>query len=187
VDRLKILLPRAIALPWFLLVLLLAGVVYEGCELYRAERYGRLLAAPERIEVDDDTPPPLIFAKAETLDRAGDRTEAQRLYGSILHKGDDRLRERVRYNLGTLYLREAAQIWNARGVLEYARVNTLAALARDNLREAVRLNPDNWDARFNLEYAHRITPPPKEREKADWHGSKSSVFATLPSLPGGAP
>jgi mxaK protein len=72
-------------------------------------------------------------------------------------------------------------------VLEHARVDTLVELAKESYRAALRLNPDNWDARYNLEYAFRITPPPKERAKSDFQGSKSSVFATMPSLPGGGP
>lgn len=169
-----------------LLVVLAAGAWYEGWALYRAERLNRRLADPAGIAVADDTAPELVFAKAAVLANS-DRQESLRLYSTLLQRGDAALRERVRYNLGTLYLQEAAQLWNARGVLEYVRVNTLVAEAKEHLREALRLNPENWDARFNLEYACRITPPPKEKPKADFQGSKSSVFATLPSIPGGGP
>jgi mxaK protein len=169
------------------LILVLVGLAEQAYEFYRTIHDNRLLADPERIEIYEDTHPILVFAKAQALERAGDRQAAQRLYHDLRHRGDDRFRADVHYNLGTIYLREAAKIWNAVGVLEYARVNTLVSLAKENLRESLRLNPDQWDARFNLEYAHRITPPPKVRDKADWHGSKPSVFATLPTLPGGAP
>lgn len=172
---------------WLALALLLSGAVYEGFLLYRIAGFNRLIAAPDKIEITDSTAPERVFAKAHALAAAGDLREAQRLYGTVLDRGDGQFRARVRYNLGTLYLREAAELWNARGVLEYIRVNTLVAAAKENLREALRLNPDHWDARYNLEYAYRITPPPKEKPKADFQGSKGSVFATLPSLPGGGP
>ncbi|WP_054773467.1 hypothetical protein, partial [Methylogaea oryzae] len=154
---------------------------------HRDAGYNRLLAQPEQIQLDDDSAPLLAFAKAHEAERAGNHSEAQRLYSDILREGDDAFRAAVRYNLGSVYLREAAAVWNAVGVAEYVRVSTLVALAKENLRESLRLDPDNPDARFNLEYAHRITPPPKERDKAEWHGTKSSVFATLPAIPGGAP
>jgi mxaK protein len=178
---------RSPALIGALLVLLLAGMAYESYALYRASRHNRLIAAPAEIEIGDSTTPELMFAKAYVTALNGDRQEALRLYGTILNRGDERFRARVRYNLGTLYLRDAADLWNARGVLEYIRVNTLVAAAKENLREALRLEPEHWDARYNLEYAHRITPPPKEKPKADFQGSKGSVFATMPSLPGGGP
>jgi mxaK protein len=172
---------------WAVLAVLLAGALSEGFALYRADRHNRLIAAPGEIEIAGGTAPALVFAKACDLARKGDRQEAVRLYGTLVNRGDAHFRARVRYNLGTLYLRDAAELWNAKGVLEYIRVNTLVAAAKENLREALRLEPEYWDARYNLEYAHRITPPPKEKPKADFQGSKSSVFATLPSLPGGGP
>lgn len=178
---------RSPVLPWSLLVALLAASGYQGHALYRDAGYNRLLAHPEQIQLDDDSAPLLVFAKAHEMERAGNHSEAQRLYSVILREGDDAFRAAARYNLGSVYLRQAATVWNAVGVLEYARVNTLVALAKENLREALRLEPDNGDARFNLEYAHRITPPPKERDKADWHGTKSSVFSSLPAIPEGAP
>jgi len=178
---------RSPAPVWGLLAVLLTGVIYESYAVFRIARQNTLLSQPERVEIDDETPPVLVFAKAHQLERSGEIQGALRLYTSILDRGDERLREQVHYNLGTLYLREAAELWNAKGVLEYVRVNTLVALAKEQLQKALRLNPDNWNARFNLEYAHRITPPAKEREKADWHGAKSSIFATVPTIPGGAP
>lgn len=174
-------------LPKGLLALLLVGVCYEGYGWYHTARHNRLIIEPDQIEITDATAPAFVFAKAHAIALAGDRQEALRLYGTILNRGDGQLRARVRYNLGTLYLRDAAELWNAQGVLEYIRVNTLVAAAKENFREALRIDPGNWNARYNLEYAYRITPPPKEKPKSDFRGSKSSVFATLPTIPGGGP
>lgn len=174
---------------WFfvLLVSCLGGAVYLALELYRVETLNRAIADAAAITVDDHTPAALVFAKARQLQQAGDTDEAVRLYSGIRDVADEDLRARALHNLGTLYLQSGAKLWNARGVLEYARVNTLVELAKENYREALRLNPDDWDARYNLEYAFRITPPPKEKPKSDWRGSKSSVFSTLPGIPGGGP
>lgn len=169
------------------LAALLAGAAYEGAELWRDSRDNALIAEPSRIVIDNATPPAVVFAKAHDAARHGDAQEALRLYGTLTQAGDADFRARVHYNLGTLYLRDAAKLWNARGVLEYVRVNTLVAAAKENLRESLRLEPENWDARYNLEYAYRITPPPKEKPKSDFKASKGSVYATIPSLPGGGP
>lgn len=166
---------------------LLAGALYHGAELWRQQRLERDLAAIGQLAVDENTAPPLVFAKAWQLEQEGAENEAIRLYASLRDTPDLGLRARALRNLGTAYLRDAARRWNAHGVLEHAQVNTQVELAKENLREALRLAPEDWDARYNLEYAFRITPPPKEKAKADFQGSKSSVFSTLPGLPGGGP
>ena len=181
---------RTLLSPWVLgglLLICLAGMMRTGIALYTLNSHNQWLAKPEQIEVGHDTDPLLVFAKARQSQQAGDPLEAIRLYGGILQQGDARFRARVRYNLGTLYLRDAAKVWKERGLLEYARINTLLSAAKDNLRESLTLEPEQWDARYNLEYAYRITPPPKERPKNDFQGSKGSVFATMPTLPGGGP
>jgi mxaK protein len=176
--------------PWLLwpaLLLSLAGAMHGGYALFTLNQHNRLLETPEQIVAGDDTDPVLIFAKAHQLQQQGDPLEALRLYGGIQQRGEGDFRARVHYNLGTLYLRDAARLWKDRGLLEYVRINTLLAASKEHLREALVLNPEFWDARYNLEYAFRITPPPKERSKNDFQGNKGSVFATLPSIPGGGP
>lgn len=163
------------------------ATAYSGFRLIGLLRDNAAIRDPQDVAIGEDTVPEVIFAKAQFTDQAGDYQDALRLYNTIQNAADPGFRERVRYNMGTIYLREAAALWNARGVLEYARVNTLVEMAKENLKETLRLNPDNQDARFNLEYAFRITPPPKEKEKANWQGTKSSVFSTLPGIPGGGP
>lgn len=170
-----------------LALLVLGGLFYHGFGLYRLATLNQALANPDAIVVDENTPPVLVFAKARRLDQSGNSGEAARLYGSLRNTEDADLRARAFHNLGTLYLRDGAKHWNAHGVLEYAHVSTQLQLAKENLREALRLNPQDWDARHDLEYAFRITPPPKELGKADFKGSKSSVFSTLPGLPAGGP
>ena len=183
-------LTRTLLSSWLLgtlLAIVLAGGARAGWVLYTLHQHNAQLATPEQIEDGPEADPLLVFAKAYHLQQHGDPLEAIRLYGSLLTQGDAPFRARVRYNLGTLYLRDAAKLWKERGLLEYARINTLLAAAKDNLRESLTLNPDQWDARYHLEYAYRITPPPKERPKNDFQGNKGSVFATLPTIPGGGP
>lgn len=184
----RVSLRRAASWTWlFLLMTATVVALVEGWLGWRDLRLASQIAAPDAIDVGESTPPELIFAKAHQLAASGQRDQASQLYASLTGVPDLGLRERALYNLGTLHLNEAARLWNARGVLEYARVNTLVAAAKEHLSAALRLNPENWDARFNLEYAYRITPPPRERPKSDFRGSKSSVFATLPAIPGGGP
>jgi mxaK protein len=173
---------------WYCLMAALCGVLgYQAWAGYREYTIEKALANPSAIIVDEYTPAVLVFTKARYLDQTGNSGEAIRLYASLRNTGNQELQVKALYNLATLYLKDAAQRWNARGVLDAAHVGTEIELAKENYREALRLQPGNWAARFNLEYAFRITPPPKEKAKADFQGSKSSVFSTLPGLPGGGP
>jgi|GEM_PF-258971 len=174
--------------PAFLVAALLLGIVYQLFAIDTISEYNRYIDDPSGLQTtEEDHPPQLIFAKAYSLDTQGRYQEALSLYNSIEYQNDQTLRERVKYNMGTIYLREAAKLWNAEGVEAYARVNTLLELAETAFREVLRLNDQNWDARYNLEYALRIRPPAKTVEKADWKGRKRSVYAVFPGIPGGGP
>ena len=174
-------------MPAFLVAALLIGIVYQLFTIYTISDYNRYIDDPSGLRITDDHPPQLIFAKAYYLDTQGQYREALGLYNSIEYQNDPMLRERVKYNMGTIYLREAAKLWNAEGVEAYARVNTLLELSEAAYREVLRLHAQNWDARYNLEYALRIRPPAKTVEKADWKGRKRSVYAVFPGIPGGGP
>ena len=184
-DRLKLgLLPV-----WFygLFLGLLSGAIYHGMMLYQLESLNYAMANPDQLSIDEHSPDSLRFSKALRLVQTGNLAESIRLYAGLRNAQDVDLRARALHNLATIYLRDGASHWNAHGVLDYAYVSGQVELAKENYRAALRLNPDDWDARFNLEYAWRITPPPKEKPKSDFTGSKSSVFSTLPGLPGGGP
>ncbi len=166
---------------------LLAYTTWEGFKLWETAQFNQALAQIDSITVKDQANPILIAAKANWHDRRGNTMEALRLYNQILPRTQGKLRANLAYNLGSLYLREAANYWNQSGVWAYSRVQTLLGLARQYLREAVRLDPSNRDACYHLEYALRITLPPREREASKWQGTKASVFATMPGIPKGGP
>lgn len=180
-------LPRRVSLLLALTLTFSAVAVREAWIIGRLGAENRRMAMPESIKPGRDSGPELVFAAAFHQQRQGNVQEALRLYSSLMESADADLRKRIRYNISTIYLADAAKLWNSVGVVEHARISTLVELAKTGFRDVLRSDPGNWDARFNLEYACRITPPPKETEKGDWRGEKTSVFATLPALPGGGP
>lgn len=150
--------------------------------------YNSLIENPETINrPDTEFPPEVLFAKARYLNRLGDYQQALRLYLSIEKAGNQDFQNDVQYNMGVIYLQQAAKLWNARGVWEYSQINTLLDLAEQYFREVLMRQPEHWRARYNLEYALRIRPPAKEEEKTDWQGHKSSVHAIMPGIPEGGP
>ncbi len=162
-----------------------AAAAWEGWRLYRDWRYDRQLRQlSDRSKPQD---PRLQAALANRLAAQGRWQQAVQIDTRLLPHAGASLKPRLHYNLGTLYLQEAARRWNRAGVWDYAHVVTLLGLAREHLRAAVRLDPDDLDAAYNLEYALRIQPPPRERQPSKWRGHKQSVFATLPGMPKGGP
>lgn len=167
-----------------ILLALAGGAALEGYGLYRDYRFNQILS---RGGAETGTDAALIAAYANRLAAQGQWQQAVQAYNQILPKSRGKLKSLLHYNLGTLYLQEAAQRWHKLGVWDYSRVVTLLGLAREHLRKAVRLNPTDPNARYNLEYALRIQPPPRERQPSKWRGHKQSVFATLPGIPKGGP
>ena len=170
-----------------LLVVLIVAFAVNAAYLYRINSINQSLKNPATLQISDQSSAYQIFAKAWYLAGQGDYQTALQMYNRIENDSDKRLVEKVKFNMGTLYLRQAAQHWNSKGVWAYTEVTTLRSFAEKSLTDAVRLNKSNWNARYNLEYALRIKPPPKEVEKADWTGRRSSVHAIYPGIPGGGP
>ena len=168
-------------------VCLILAIVAEAYQLHRLKQINLAITHPENIRVTEDSPTAVIFAKAWQLNRSGQFQEALRLYNSIENRVTPENLEKVKYNMGQIYLTQAARYWNTQGVWAYSQVLTWSGLADKAFREVVAANPSNWDARFNLEYTLRISPPPREADKADWTGHKSSVHSVYPGIPGGGP
>lgn len=163
------------------------AIGWEGWRLYRDWRYDHLLSRLEQTDAERLSDPRLLAAKANRLAAQGKWQQAVRIYTRLLPAAEPPLQARLHYNLGTLYLQQAAARWHRAGVWDYSHVVTLLGLAREHLRAAARLDPDDLDAAYNLEYALRIQPPPRERQPSKWRGHKQSVFATLPGIPKGGP
>lgn len=173
---------------WLLLAILLALTAWQLNALNRLWQLNALIENPATIDTDNSNlPAEVIFAKAHYLNQQGQYQQALRLYLQLENTGDRNFRTKVQYNMGAIYLQQAAKLWHAKGVWEYGPINTLLDLAERSLREVLSRQPQNWRARFNLEYALRIRPPAKEVEKADWQGHKSSVHAIMPGIPEGGP
>lgn len=174
-------------IPRTLLIILILGLIGEAVYVYKIHSINQAILNPAGIEITDDSSAHEIFAKAWYVDQQGDYQAALQLYNTIESNRNTALAEKVKYNMGTIYLKQAAKHWNAKGVWAYTEVTALRSFAEQSLTEVVKLNNKNWDARYNLEYALRIKPPPKVVEKADWTGRRSSVHAIYPGIPGGGP
>ena len=90
------------------------------------------------------------------LARAGAHDAASKAYSGVIRAGEfDALGRQALFNLGNMYLRQGlAQDSND--------ALPLIELAKQRYRDLLRVAPDDWDARYNLERALRLAPEEQE-------------------------
>ena len=104
-----------------------------------------------------DAPRLVRLAQATALSRSGAFDEAFKVYSGLLEPGQsDSVSRHAQYNLGNMYLRQAL----AGGTR--ADAGPLVELAKQRYRDLLRAEPQDWDARYNLERALRAAPEEQE-------------------------
>lgn len=98
------------------------------------------------------------LAYANALSAGGDFDGAEAAFSELLRQfPDSDIAHTAQFNLANAYLRQ--------GMREDQTANrrrTMLELSKQRFREILRTNPDDWQARFNLERALRLAP-----ERAD--------------------
>lgn len=129
-----------------------ALAAHQGWRLQQGERVNAAIARAGITDFDASIRE-ARFARALALARAGDSDAAIKSYKSLIGEDRGELRRRARYNLGNLYMRAALA-----NRADAAQSLPLVELAKQSYRELLRLDPADWDARYNLELALRLAP-----------------------------
>jgi mxaK protein len=180
---------RTISL-WFAALLMIAALIIAAQQLRQLliiSEFNDLIDNPQGLQDQEDLSPEQTLIRAGAVLQQDDEQQALSLYHSMTNVADEELRSTALYNLGVIYLRLAAKHWNAQGVWANAEVLAPLNLAKDAFKQVLRINPNHQQARYNMDYALRITPPPKEPEVEGFTESRSSVHAVLPARPSGGP
>lgn len=130
-----------------------ALAVWQGALLQRSERVNAAIADARPSQFDADVPE-ARFARALALARTGEYEAAQKEYKLLIRSEHVHLKRRALYNLGNLYLRDALE----HRTQEAFRSLPLVELAKQSYRDLLRVDPADWDARYNLERALRLAP-----------------------------
>lgn len=161
--------------------------------------YNSAIENPQQLVDQTELTPELMLIRAWHLQQKGNHQQALALYHSITQSplknkpkdnGQANLQpifETAHYNIGVINLNQAAEHWNEKGVWAYAEVIAPLNQAKQAFKTVLRDNPQHWNARYNLDYALRITPPPKQKDQQGMTESRSSVHAILPGQPRGGP
>lgn len=94
------------------------------------------------------------FAHAQALARTGAYEPALAAHKALVQRERGPLRTAALYNLGNLHLRQALRNGPAAAV----EALPLVELAKQSYRDALRADPGDWDARYNLERALALAP-----------------------------
>lgn len=123
------------------------------------------------------------------LSQSGREQQALMLYEALGQSRDPVLRAQAKYQIGALLLRQATDLLEAQGQSAVTKVAPLIEIAKEALREVLRHDSRDREAKYNLELALRLLPElersdrardePAKEEKGDW--------TSIPGLPEGMP
>lgn len=164
------------------------GDLEKGNRLYRQGRYAEAVEAYRAALEGGNDSPALHYNLGTALLRLGQHHEAEEHLRTALSTIDPDERERTLFNLGSRYLDAGRNAADPR-----ARDQMLSAAA-ESYRDALRLNPEDDDAKWNLELTLREqeNPPPSaggqqqnpQQQSDESEGGQSGHSGMMPP-PGG--
>lgn len=127
--------------------------------------------------------PEARLAQANALARSGRHDDALEAYNSLIQRGrTDAVGQAALFNLGNMFLRQAREA----DATDAFRAQALVELAKQRYRDLLRANPDDWDARYNLERALRLAPEVQDVFGAETDDMpKERLRIKVPGLPPG--
>ena len=133
-----------------------------------------------------DTVPEVLFARVYFLLAHNRLNDIPPLVNMLDLRAGPRLRADLHYDIANARLKLAFDKIDSG---DFDAAGALVGLAREDYREALRLNPDNWDARFNFDVASRLIREypsfgftPDERRRGP-----RPLWTELPNTPRGEP
>ncbi|KQR87230.1 hypothetical protein ASG35_24270 [Burkholderia sp. Leaf177] len=137
-----------------------AVAAYDGLQLKRANDIAQAVvnaglnssanAGNQMIDA-----PEVRLARAMVLSKSRAYPDAQKLYDALIQDEDSAgVAKDALFNLGNMYVRQAT----GEGSTGPVRSLPLLEQAKQRYRQLLRTNPDDWDARYNLERALWLAP-----------------------------
>jgi mxaK protein len=144
-----------------LLALALATAAIDGARTWALHRWNELIEAGPLPPDATEVPAEVQFAQAAALAASGAGDAALQRFRAL--QGDTPLGQAARYNSANLLMRQAAVVQDG---AQPGMAITLIELAKEIYRDVLRVDPEHWDARYNLERAQRALPDPEELEES---------------------
>lgn len=175
---------------WLLTLLCAVWFGYAADEFFRAERANstirQLLARSDAaINIRTATPQEILARINESL-RRDQIDDAQATLSASVERVPPAIHAAALYNIAnsrTLLAAEAVR----KGDLDGAAA--LVNLAKSEYRLALKLDPANWDARYNIDVAMRIVRDLPQADNPDKESpdAPKKLWTDLPGIPKGLP
>lgn len=159
-------------LPRLLLLVLVLGLAVAVQRLWLAQGLHAANRLLDEGRTAPGAPAMVVLGHATALEREGRVEEALAAYAQAESLGHAAIGHAARVNVANLYLRQGIAAAVDEGQAQRALV--LVQLAKTTYRRALRDQPDDWNARYNLELAARLVP---DHQVRSWRrqGSESEV------------
>ena len=145
-----------------LLLLVLGGAgAFDAYRLVTAQMQNRAILGAAPVPPDERRPY-VMFAAAARIGESGDYLRALSLYKRLSQDAPAALHLAARYNSANLHLREAIRLRESGNAAGLTQSIPLLELAKQGYRDVLRDDPQQWDARYNLERALRLAPESDE-------------------------
>jgi len=176
---------------WGVLLLSMAAILLQAWTLVGISQSNSSitdLAAGKDVPLEKivNAAPEVRLARAMVFKKQQRYDEALATLNLILDAPDPVLQAKIRYNLGNIYLHLAVVKTEAMAINE---AMPLVALAKQAYRQALALDSQFWDAKYNLEVAMRLLPEMDKISNAEESpvNQKSQLWTTVPGFPRGLP
>ncbi len=180
-----------VVLMWFLLALGLALTIASGWRWYADTRDNatiKALAAGDNVAIDPErASPAVLFARAYYLLWRDRIDEAQILVDQANFRADKKTRVAMLYDAGNTRLRASFEAIE-RG--KFDKATSFVNLAKEDYNQALRLDPQAWDVKYNLDVAARLVrdlPQIAPSEEPLQQEPRKDLWSDLPGVPRGAP
>lgn len=172
-----------------ILAVLLALMAWQAYQLYRLRADNRLIQAlvdGQDIAAPETASPEALFARAAFLLARDRDEEASALFGAFQRQGGAKRRASFLYNLANAKLRRAFDLVG-KGQLDNAA--PAVAIAKDLYRQALRLEPHFWNAKYNLEVAMGVIRdlPQASSGREENEQLSKKLWTDVPGFPSGLP
>ncbi|HUT55510.1 MAG TPA: tetratricopeptide repeat protein [bacterium] len=131
----------------------------QGTDLFNQGKYDLARAGYMRAKDMSDEKSSesyrLHFNIGDTFYKEGNYDEAQKEYDQALAAADPEVREQAYYNLGNVYFKQG---------MKEQKIETLEK-AVENYQNALQINPDDQDAKFNIEVVRRNIKLKKQQQQ----------------------
>ncbi len=177
---------------WAILIITLLGILQSLYAYYQISQGNELIVQLNQGKdidraLDKTDSPELHLARGSYLKRKHRYDEAQASLSQVINQGDNKTKAISRYNLGNTYLAQAIELAESMQINE---ATSLASLAKQAYRQALALDSQYWDAKYNLEVAMRLLPEMDRivmQEDEPAPQEKVKLWATVPGFPRGLP